>query len=146
MWRVVLIFAVVSGCVSSVRPAPTEPLGRRPPREPAPSGAPVDVRFVEIRMAADEESTITDPATVSSVPALGKRRITLDLRDVEVRSVLRFIAEEANANIVVDDAVSGRITMRLDDVPIDEAFLAILQSQELGFSYRGEIMLVGQSN
>ena len=59
------------------------------------------------------------------------QEISLEFRDAEIRSVLRFIADFAGFNIVMGSDVKGRITIRLVDVPWDQALDVILQSQSL---------------
>lgn len=70
------------------------------------------------------------------------RRITLDFKDAEIRNIFRFIAEVSNLNIVVGDAVRGRVTIRLVDVPWDLALEVILQSQSLGMVRIGNVIRI----
>ena len=57
--------------------------------------------------------------------------ITLDFQDVEIRTALQLIADFAGFNLVAGDEVAGRITMRLVDVPWDEALDLILATEGL---------------
>jgi hypothetical protein len=68
--------------------------------------------------------------------------ISLDLVDADLLSVLRLIAEVGQINLVVGDGVSGRVTVRLTDVPWDQALAVILQSQGLAAAPVGEVVLV----
>lgn len=53
-----------------------------------------------------------------------------------------MLAEEGNFNLVVDDEVSGTVTLRLRNVPLEDVFHTVLASQDLGYERRGEIFLV----
>ena len=68
--------------------------------------------------------------------------LSLDLVDADLLSVLRLIAEVGEINLVVGDGVTGRVTVRLTDVPWDQALAVILQSQGLAAAPVGEVVLV----
>ena len=59
-------------------------------------------------------------------------KLSLDFKDADIKNILRLIAEVSNLNIIVADEVTGKITMRLVDVPWDQALDIILQSKNLG--------------
>ncbi len=85
---------------------------------------------------------VTNPAEVQSVPGMGTRPITIDLRAADISNVLRLISSESGVNIIAGDDVDGEVTMRLQGVPMDEAFLTILQSLSLGYEVRGNVIRV----
>jgi type IV pilus assembly protein PilQ len=70
------------------------------------------------------------------------RPISIQLRDVDVRDVLTFLAEESGLNLVVSDAVSGKVTLKLRDIPWDHALLVILKTQKLGYVRQGNILRI----
>jgi type IV pilus assembly protein PilQ len=70
------------------------------------------------------------------------RKISLDFKDADVKNVLRLIAEVSNLNIIAGDDVGGKVTMRLVDVPWDQALDVILQSRSLGMSRVGNVVRV----
>jgi type IV pilus assembly protein PilQ len=70
------------------------------------------------------------------------RRISLDFKDVDVDDVLRLIAEVSELNIVAGDEVSGRVTIRLVDVPWDQALDVILLTKGLGFMRVGNVLRI----
>jgi type IV pilus assembly protein PilQ len=70
------------------------------------------------------------------------RRITLDFKDADIRNIFRFIAEVSNLNIVIGDEVRGSVTIRLVDVPWDQALEVILQSQSLGMVRIGNVIRI----
>ncbi|MFW1676559.1 type IV pilus secretin PilQ [Pontibacter sp. JAM-7] len=68
--------------------------------------------------------------------------IDLNFQNVELRSVLQIIAEVAELNLVVSDAVGGNITLRLKNVPWDQALDIILKTRGLGQRTAGNVLLV----
>ena len=85
---------------------------------------------------------VTDPTEVTSVPGMGTQPLTIDLRNADIENVLRLISSESGVNIIAGDDVSGMVTMKLEGVPLDEAFLTILQSLRLGYEIRGNVVRV----
>ncbi len=70
------------------------------------------------------------------------RRISLDFKDVEIADVLRLIAEVSDLNVIAGDEVSGRVTIRLVDVPWDQALDVILLTKSLGFMRVGNVLRI----
>ncbi|MBW2235260.1 MAG: type IV pilus secretin PilQ [Deltaproteobacteria bacterium] len=70
------------------------------------------------------------------------RRISLDFKDVEIDDVLRLIAEVSDLNIIAGDDVSGQVTVRLVDVPWDQALDVILLTRALGFVKVGNVLRI----
>ncbi len=89
---------------------------------------------------------VADPTSVRRVPGMGTRPITIDLRNADIENVLRLISSESGVNIIAGDDVSGNVTMKLQGVPMDEAFLTILQSLQLGYEIRGNVLRVASQD
>ena len=70
------------------------------------------------------------------------QKITADFQDANIRSVFRLIAEVSGLNIVAGDDVRGNITMRLNEVPWDQALETILDVQALGTKVQGNVIVV----
>jgi type IV pilus assembly protein PilQ len=70
------------------------------------------------------------------------RKLSLDFKDADIKNILRLIAEVSNLNIIVGDEVTGKITMRLVDVPWDQALDVILQARSLGMIRVGNVIRV----
>ncbi|MEE1887679.1 type IV pilus secretin PilQ [Pseudomonas carassii] len=68
--------------------------------------------------------------------------MSLNFQDVELRSVLQVMADHAGINLVAGDSVQGRITLRLEDVPWDQALDLVLRSKGLGRRQEGNVLLV----
>ncbi|MDJ0865366.1 MAG: AMIN domain-containing protein, partial [Myxococcota bacterium] len=70
------------------------------------------------------------------------RRISLDFKDVDIRDVLRLIADVSDLNIIAGDEVGGNVTIRLIDVPWDQALDVILLTKGLGFIRVGNVLRI----
>jgi type IV pilus assembly protein PilQ len=69
-------------------------------------------------------------------------KLSLNFQDIEVRAVLQLLADFTNKNIVVSDSVNGNITVRLKDVPWDQALDIVLESKNLGMRENGNVIWV----
>jgi type IV pilus assembly protein PilQ len=74
----------------------------------------------------------------------GRRIQDLDVRELDIRDFLRFLAEAAGVNIVVDNDVSGQVTLRLRDVPWDEALDVVLRANGLAMVRRGHVIRIAK--
>jgi len=70
------------------------------------------------------------------------KKVTFNFQDIEVRSVLQLIADVSDLNIVVADNVGGNITLRLTNVPWDQALDIILDAKNLDMRKNGEIIWI----
>ncbi|HYP98559.1 MAG TPA: type IV pilus secretin PilQ [Polyangiaceae bacterium] len=70
------------------------------------------------------------------------RRIDLDLKDADVHNVLRLLADVGQVNIVTADNVSGTVTIRMRNVPWDQALDVVLQAKGLGVVQRANMLRV----
>jgi type IV pilus assembly protein PilQ len=84
---------------------------------------------------AEVEPPTTEHVTESGRPAVGRvyagQKISLDFKDADILNVLRILSEVGGENIVATDDVKGRITVRLVDVPWDQALDIVLQANRL---------------
>lgn len=69
-------------------------------------------------------------------------KLTLNFQDIPVRSVLQILADFTNLNIVASDTVKGNVTLRLEDVPWDQALDLVLKSRGLGKRQDGNVVRV----
>jgi type IV pilus assembly protein PilQ len=70
--------------------------------------------------------------------------ISLDLKDADLKDVIRTFAELTKVNIAVDPDVRGSVTVQLHDVPWDQALELILTMNGLGYVLEGRILRVGK--
>jgi len=73
-------------------------------------------------------------------------KLSLNFQNVEIRSVLQVIADFTGLNIIASDSVQGNITLRLKDVPWDQALDIILQSKSLSKRKNGNVVLIAPTD
>ena len=93
---------------------------------------------VEVRRPAPETLASSD----NGKPVYKGDKLSLNFQNIEVRTVLQVIAEFTGLNIVTSDSVSGNITLRLKDVPWDQALDLILQTKGLDQRRNGNIIQI----
>lgn len=69
-------------------------------------------------------------------------KISLNFQDMEVRAILQILADFSNFNLVASDTVQGRITLRLENVPWDQALALVLKTKGLDKRLDGNVMMV----
>ncbi|ARU30122.1 type IV pilus secretin PilQ [Cellvibrio sp. PSBB006] len=69
-------------------------------------------------------------------------KLSLNFQDIEVRAVLQIIADFTELNLVASDTVQGRITLRLDNVPWDQALSLVLKTKGLDKRQVGNVLMV----
>lgn len=83
-----------------------------------------------------------DPKKLTPGVGYNGQKLSLNFQNIEVRSLLQVIADFTNFNIVTSDSVSGSVTLRLQDVPWDQALDIILQAKGLGLRKSGNVLWV----
>lgn len=84
----------------------------------------------------------TDPHKLTRGPTYSGEKLSLNFQDIDVRSLLQVIADFTNFNIVTSDTVQGNLTLRLKDVPWDQALDIILQARDLGMKRVGNVLQI----
>jgi type IV pilus assembly protein PilQ len=92
--------------------------------------------------AAPTSGTIGGSAPAAGVRSYSGRPVTFNFQDVPVRTVLQLVAEESNLNIVAADTVQGNVTLRLVNVPWDQALDIVLQAKGLDKRRSGNVVWV----
>jgi type IV pilus assembly protein PilQ len=85
------------------------------------------------------------PGQAKSAAPPGKyngRRIDLDFKDADIHNILRLLAEVGGVNIVTSDDVQGSVTIRMRDVPWDQALDVIMEAKGLGAERKGNLIRV----
>ena len=83
-----------------------------------------------------------DPSKLTQGPGYNGEKLSLNFQNIEVRSLLQVIADFTNFNIVTSDSVTGAVTLRLKDVPWDQALDIILQAKGLGMRKSGNVLWI----
>src|SRR3954469_7900130 len=96
-----------------------------------------DTQFV-----LEVKPVVADPSRVSQRGRYTGEKLSLNFQNVEVRAVLNVIADFTDLNIITSDTVSGNITLRLKDVPWDQALEIILQTRGLDSRRAGNVIWI----
>ena len=114
---------------------------------------PVNDNYDHLAYQTENVYTIeVKPLTKEQVQAAKKKRfgytgerLSLTFQDIEVRAVLQLLADFTGLNMVVSDNVSGNISLRLKNVPWDQAMDIILKTKGLGMRKTGNVVLIAPS-
>lgn len=71
------------------------------------------------------------------------RKISIETTDMDIRDVLKFISEESGINMIFDDNIAGRVSLKLRKVPWDQALVTILKSKKLAYRRQGQVLRIG---
>ncbi len=91
---------------------------------------------VEVRQKKVDLSKLTQG------PGYSGEKLSLNFQNIEVRSLLQVIADFTNFNIVTSDTVTGALTLRLKDVPWDQALQIIMDAKGLGMRKTGSVLWI----
>lgn len=95
-----------------------------------------DNRFIiEVKQAIEDPNRLVRPG-------YSGEKLSLNFQNVEVRAVLQVIADFTGLNVITSDTVSGNLTLRLKDVPWDQALDIILQSKGLDMRKTGNVVWI----
>lgn len=83
-----------------------------------------------------------DPNKLTQGNGYAGEKLSLNFQNIEVRALLQVIADFTNFNVVTSDTVTGNVTLRLKDVPWDQALDIILQAKGLGLRKSGNVILI----
>ncbi|MDX2218839.1 MAG: type IV pilus secretin PilQ [Burkholderiales bacterium] len=98
-----------------------------------------DTQFIlEVKPVKEDPNKLVQGTT----PGYAGEKLSLNFQNVEVRAVLQVIADFTGLNIVTSDTVGGSLTLRLKDVPWDQALDIILQSKGLGKRKNGNVVVI----
>jgi len=70
------------------------------------------------------------------------RPISIETNDADIRDVIKFIAEESGVNLVIADDVTGKVTVKLRQVPWDQALVIVMRSKGLGYVRQGNVLRI----
>ena len=95
-----------------------------------------DQYVVEVQPASKAEQKVQEK------PVYTGERLTLNFQDIETRAVLQLLADASGQNIVVSDSVSGSVTLRLQNVPWDQALDIVLRTKGLDKRKNDNVIIV----
>lgn len=149
-----LVWSFASPKGATAVAAPAKPVGRDGgavrrtqtiAREPDDAGLPkVDTSIhgdPQVETVGGQTAGFTSGVNAQQARYTG-RRIELDLKDADIHNVLRMLADVGHVNMVVAEDVSGSITIRMRNVPWDQALDVVLQAKGLGMVRQGNLIRV----
>ncbi len=89
-----------------------------------------------------QEKSLDKPTLFSPDREYNGERLTLNFQDIETRAVLQLLADVSARNIVVSDTVQGNVTLRLQNVPWDQALDIVLAAKGLDMRENGNVIIV----
>jgi type IV pilus assembly protein PilQ len=102
-----------------------------------------DTQFIlEVKPLKEDPNKLVQ----SSLPGYSGEKLSLNFQNVEVRAVLQVIADFTGLNIITSDSVTGNLTLRLKDVPWDQALDIVLQSKGLAKRKNGNVVLIAPAD
>ena len=105
--------------------------------------------FEQLAYQSDDQYVVEVKPPVKAKAAADDRkeysgeRLTLNFQDIEVRAVLQLLADTSGQNIVVSDSVAGNVTLRLQNVPWDQALDIVMRAKGLDMRKQDNVILVG---
>ena len=101
-----------------------------------------DQYVVEVSAKKSDDKTANLTKDGQQLPVYAGKRATFNFQDIPVRSALQLIADESGLNLVASDSVTGGVTLRLDNVPWDQALDVILRAKSLDKRRDGNVIWV----
>jgi type IV pilus assembly protein PilQ len=104
--------------------------------------------FEQLAYQSDNQYTVEIKPSLKHAAADEKKeytgeRLTLNFQDIDVRSVLQLLADTSGQNIVVSDSVTGNLTLRLQNVPWDQALDIVLRTKGLDKRRQDNVIIIG---
>jgi len=101
-----------------------------------------DQYVVEVSAKKSDDKTANLTKDGQQLPVYSGKRATFNFQDIPVRSALQLIADESGLNLVASDSVTGGVTLRLDNVPWDQALDVILRAKSLDKRRDGNVIWI----
>ncbi|HEY6642994.1 type IV pilus secretin PilQ [Povalibacter sp.] len=108
--------------------------------------------YEQLAYQSDNIYTIEIKPIVKLPPELQEKkeytgeRLTLNFQDIETRAVLQLLADTSGQNMVIADTVGGNVTLRLQNVPWDQALDVVMRNKGLDLRKEGNVMLIGPAD
>lgn len=72
------------------------------------------------------------------------KKISIEAVKLDINDAFKFLAEESGVNMIIDDGVKGDVTLKLRQVPWDQAFVLLLKSKKLGYKRQGNVIRIAE--
>lgn len=96
----------------------------------------------DTRLTIDIKAPVFDANKASQGVGYTGEKLSLNFQNIEIRALLQVIADFTNFNIITSESVTGNVTLRLKDVPWDQALDIILQTKSLGMRKSGGVLWI----
>lgn len=117
-----------------IRDEGTEGRGSVASGEPAVSGAEAGTQTI-LSSASLEEF-------LSGTTQFYGKKISIETSEMDIREVFKFLSEESGVNLVLNDSVKGTISLKLRQVPWDQALVMIMKTNKLGYTRSGDVLRI----
>lgn len=134
----IMVMALAGG---DTPPADDQVAAPEPPAE-----EPVVVEEAPVQAAAGDSNQALSGKTLDEFLA-GEMKfygspISIQVKDGDLRDVFNFISEESGLNLVLADDVGGKISLKLREIPWDQALIVVMQAKQLGYLRQGNIIRI----
>src|SRR5262249_40705580 len=109
---------------------------------PAPLVAAIESPRQQTQVTIVPPTTPHVPTTPTAIPQYSGEIISLDLKDYDIKDFFRLISEISGLNVVLDPNVAGNVTLKLTDVPWDQALDVVLKNYQLGGQLQGNVLRI----
>jgi type IV pilus assembly protein PilQ len=129
--------------------AATTSMAMSPPIPPTDSAATPELEdrgVVEI----SQESKLLSSASLDEFLANNQqfygKKISIEANGADVREIIKFISEESGVNLVLSEDVTGKLSIKLKQVPWDQALVVVMRSKNLGYLRQGQILRIAKAD
>jgi type IV pilus secretin PilQ/predicted competence protein len=123
-----------------VQPVEQEVAAPQPQEAMTPAAAPVPTERKEV--TRKKKPTTSETSLLAGTGKFAGRKISLDLQDADLVNVMRLFAEVANLNIILAPDVKGKVTVRMVNIPWDQAMDIILKMNGLGYLLEDNVLRI----
>lgn len=72
------------------------------------------------------------------------KKISIETNNLDVKDAIKFIAEESGVNMILDEGLEGKVSLKLRQVPWDQALVLLLKSKKLGYKRQGNVLRIAK--
>jgi len=140
----IMDFDIPDDIKNKVQPAKTITLNTAPTAIQSPEGT--ESKTTYIKGLSQEPTYQSNIINTDAEPKYKGEKITLDFQNADIHNIIRIIADVSGLNIVTSDEVKGTITIRLKDVPWDQALDVVLESKDLDKMVMGNVVRIAPAD
>src|SRR5262249_41040734 len=109
---------------------------------PAPLVAAIESPRQQTQVTIVPPTTPHVPTTPTPIPQYQGELISIDIKDYDIKDFFRLISEISGLNVVLDPNIGGTVTLKLTDVPWDQALDVVLKNYQLGGQLQGNVLRI----